>query len=204
MNNNQGLTLLELVVAIAISSIVLLCVGTFVSISTRTSSSTKANAMVSQETQTAMNQLNRMVMEATKGIYVFDRSDAVVAGTGADIILTIYNQGETGANDYVHMIVWMKKERELYYQKIEIEEDLTKDTAKDYIKSKVVTYLQNHMGDEKKFKDTHLMANYMADFAVDVSKVDQSIVTITVETSLTNRSNVSKNTITLRNQLQFQ
>ena len=202
--NNKGFSLLEVVVALAISSLVFICVSGFVSVGLRTSNTTKANSTVSQETQTTINQLNRMVMEATKAIYSYSSGeDTSFTALGADEVLMILNGGEDGANDYFHLIVWSKADYRLYYAKVEVTASLTEENVKSVVKTKAADYISNQMKADGKFKQINLMAEYVSEFTVDLSKINDSVATVEVTTSMNGRKNTSANNITLRNKLQF-
>jgi prepilin-type N-terminal cleavage/methylation domain-containing protein len=99
--NQKGFSLIELVVAIAILSIVGLGVVAFLSTSTQSYASVSQNVDVQEEAQTAVNQIVSLMQNAEMGITGTDRS-----GDGS---LLIYNE------DYRYVIV--QSGDKLYYLK---------------------------------------------------------------------------------------
>ena len=68
--NNKGLSLVELLISIAIFSIVMVAMFTMLSTATRSYNKNRAEAQAQNEAQSLMAQLENIIQDATQGVYV--------------------------------------------------------------------------------------------------------------------------------------
>lgn len=151
--NNHGFTLIELIVAIAIFMIVSTVVFQFVVTAANSYQRQSRDVELQYEAQLTMNQLQDMLVDANKGVsYTFNSAgnylltDNEIGDTVvSDKRLTIYNK------DKYFIIQWNASEQKLVYSEYRWDEDQWKKTA-----------------------DQVLMADYIGEFSVDLSKYEQN------------------------------
>lgn len=68
--NNKGLSLVELLISIAVFSIVMIAMFTVLSTATRSYNKNRAEAQAQNEAQSLMAQLENIIQDATQGVYV--------------------------------------------------------------------------------------------------------------------------------------
>lgn len=185
---NKGFSLVEVIVSIAIASIVLLCVSSFLSVSANVTKKTSATVLSQQETQRTMNQLNRYIMEATKGVRVYT-SSPIYKKT-----MVLYNDGNTAQEKYVQLIVYDESGANLYYDKVMVTGGFTGT------ESQVNQYITDTMRVAGKYDENKMMSSNVSSLDIYLDKIDQAIVKVSVTTSINGSVNTLTNKITLRNQ----
>ena len=194
--NNKGLTLIEVLVSIAIMSIVTVCVTGFINIGTKTSSKSQIESSLQREAQTTVNQKTDWVMEATRGIVVYgshgleeseieDPTD--LENTLYDMAVAIYSDTDTDELD-VQIIFYHKAKRKLYYHKQTIAAGL-RETG---IQSIAATLQAN--GWEK-----NLFAQYVEEFKIEQSTYNEQVFNVDIEFKLQQYSFDVSNRIKMRN-----
>lgn len=155
--DNRGLTLIELVVAVAISVIAVGAIWQFILVSTRAYESQKAESELQQEVQQTMNQMQNLLIDTNRAVayYYEDGADYVQLSSDYDAPkdaskrLEIYND-----NTAAHL-VWDKDEQEIIY----------KETTKDKAESTSDTDWESAV-----------LAEGVEELAVDVSQVEEKQV----------------------------
>uniref|UniRef100_UPI0040578E2E PilW family protein n=1 Tax=Acetatifactor sp. TaxID=1872090 RepID=UPI0040578E2E len=153
-NDNAGFSLVELLVAIAIFSIVSIAFFEFVMVALKHYQKETMEVEIQYEAQLAVNQLQDLMIDAKKGVsYTVNgmlsvRSDAEIpAGTTVNSKeVIVYN-----ANRY-YVVKWNAADRELVYSEYLREADATWTTV----------------------ADEQLMAEYISDFSVDLSLYERN------------------------------
>lgn len=107
MKKNAGFSLVELLVAITIATVVGAAVFAFMVVGARSFSSTSADVEVQNEAQVVFNQLQDMIVDTNIGIGYDDQADQT--------ILTMYNYDPDDADKHVYEIVYDKSASRLYY-----------------------------------------------------------------------------------------
>ena len=116
-NDNRGLSLVELLAAIAILAVATTAIMAFMNSATRNYSRGNAEATIQREAQVAMNQIIEILIDAQKGVtYTVDTTDVLKDAdataepdTISDKYLTVYN--DTG---FIRLH-WSKADSRIYY-----------------------------------------------------------------------------------------
>lgn len=161
--NNKGFTLIELIIALTIVTIVSVAVFSFAIVSSRTYQKQTKEVELQYESQLAMNQVQELLIDANRGVaYSYN---AVNQGTAA-IIETqmVHNDSEIPAGttvetkeiavcnqDKYYVIQWVADEHRLYYYEYKYN-----STGYDIIADKV------------------LMAEYVQSFSADLADMDKN------------------------------
>lgn len=153
-DDNAGFSLVELLVAIAIFSIVSIAFFEFLTVAIKHYQKETMEVEIQYEAQLAVNQLQDLMIDAKKGVsYTVNgitgiKSDAdIVAGTTVNSKeVTIYN------TDRYYIVKWNAADRELVYSEYKLESD----------------------GTWTEVADEQLMAEYISEFSVDLSLYDRN------------------------------
>lgn len=198
-NKNQGLTLIELVVTVAIIAIFMGIVTSFITSSSNEFRSTSSNAKVQMQTQQIIDELENVIIDANRGVYyaVDDNqvmndipSDTSIATTGSGIkqfqIFTI-ESGSDICN--VHTFIWNSVDKTLKY-------------------SNNPAPVASANFEEFKLKGTVLSANEslvmdnVNDFCVDLTRVTSGkIVKFYLSTEEKGKKIATEHTVNLRNRV---
>ena len=193
LKDQRGLTLVELLVAVAIASIVAVSVGTFMVVGARTFTSTSSEVNLQHESQLAYNQLQDLIIDTTLGVtyaYVPDSvgSSEIMILSDADIPAgtTVVQKKIYMYNDsVVYVVIWDAADLELYYEEYEVAIDgsgnMTLGAA----------------------RETHaLMAEYITYFGIDVTRLEEKrIVRVDMTYEKANRNYNASYNITIRNKI---
>ncbi len=191
---NKGFSLVELIVVIAIFSVVGVVVGSFLFAASRAYSINANELTLQDEAQLVANQVQEMFLDTSYGVsYQYVATDA----TGAELIQYMENDAATppagtltkkdifiyGKDHYYHLF-WKKDVSQLY----------------------LLEYAKNASGDyapvEGMPSEGVLLGEFITDFTVDLSKVasDRMIsFNIMFEKQGTNRDYLVARTVSLRN-----
>lgn len=104
-NNNKGLTLLEMIISIAIMSIVIVTITSFMVTGTKMFGASNNEIQLQQEAQLALSNVENRIIDAKRGVRCDD--------DGTQVILTVFN-ATTGAEQKEY-IVWNKSDKKIYY-----------------------------------------------------------------------------------------
>ena len=141
--NNKGITLLELIVAMAISIIVVLMIVSFINSSFRVFRKTNDLVQLQMEAQTSVNQLVNLAIEA-KAI-----SNETVILADKDIRYQIDRADLAGYHDYA--VIWRKDFKKLYLVELVPPFNAIGDISFD---------------SEEHFDQEYLLAEYVEDFSI--------------------------------------
>lgn len=193
LKDQRGLTLVELLIAIAIASIVTVSVGSFMVVGARTFTSTSSEVNLQHESQLAFNQLQDLVIDTTLGVtyaYVPDAigtaevnilsdSDIPAATTVVQKKLYMYN------DTVVYVVIWDEANSELYYEEYDVAIDSSGNMT---------------LGAAR---ETHaLMAEYITYFGADLTRLaEKSIVRVDMTYEKANKNYSSSYNITVRNKV---
>ncbi len=151
MKNNRGVTLVELLVTVAILSVVLLIAMSFMTTGSRTFAEGNAEAKVQKEAELAVNQMEDMIIDVNGGV------DWVKDDVTGDRELILYNAGgDSGVVEYTkESIIYKKSEHKILCSKW----DMVFDTAANEYKI-----------DSPRYTD-QLLAENVTQFEADISDV---------------------------------
>lgn len=185
--NNKGFSLIELIITVAILTIITSAILGFIVTGTKSYGNVNEEVELQQEAQLSFNQLSDLIIDSTNGIkYYYNDNENKIILTDSDITetvtsktLAIYNTvKEAGVEKkYIYNIIWKKSEKKLYLRKDTIAATgaVTKGTPE-------------------------LMAEYVNDFSPSLAKA-QKKKKVVIELSFVknNKSYVSKKNFALRN-----
>lgn len=190
--NNKGFSLIELIISVAILTIITSAILGFIITSTKSYGNVSEEVEIQQESQLSLNQIADLVVDSTNGIkYYYNDdesktilSDADISGDATSKTLAIYNivrETESGVvveKKYIYNIIWKKSESKIYLRKDSIDSSTGLVTK----------------GDEA------LMVEYVTAFSPSLVKVEsKKKVSISMSFLRNNKTyNVSKN-FALRN-----
>lgn len=151
--NNAGLSLVELLVSIAIFSIVSIAFFEFLMVAVRHYQKEKTEVEVQYEAQLTVNQLQDLLVDAKKGVsyLVNDRDfilndDGIVTGDVESKQLIVYD------TDRYYKITWSAAQERLLYSE----------------------YIQKNDGAWDEVAGDVLMAEYVREFSVDLSSFERN------------------------------
>lgn len=161
---NKGFSLVELIVVIAIFSVVAVAVGGFLYTANRTYSVSATELDIQEEAQLVANQLQEMVMDSALGISYqytllntdssvdvgYATDDAEIPTTGALNKKELFIYG----NDCYYIIYWKKDDSKLYYVEYKLD-----SSSGSYMLADGMT------------SDGVLLGEYISQFSVDMSKL---------------------------------
>lgn len=197
--DSRGFTLVELLIAIAIASVIGAAVFGFIVVGAKSFSSTSSDINVQHEAQLVFNQVQDLLVDTAIGVdYMYSdsantdkivSSDAEIPATATEKKLVMYNYDPDDDSKHVYEVVWNVAESRLYYS--EYLPLLSVDGAgvSTVSKGSVVHGMQ-------------LMGENVVDFAVDLSDmVSKRIVRVDFEFMRGTKNYRSSHNITLRNQI---
>lgn len=187
-HNNRGLSLVELVVAMAIGSIVALAAVLFVGKSLRSYTVATDTINLQKESQVLMDQLAGWIMEGNRAVV---QDDAVVGK-----VLVIYQipvqqdskkvPGEHKASQTASKrIIWTQNQK-LYMIREEGISDVNTDS----------TLIQSNMA-----VDENCVSEYMEQFFVSIDATNPAKVTLDLKLSKGEQNHSVSDTVLIRNQL---
>lgn len=192
MKENRGITLVEVVITVAMLSIVLLIATSFMTIGSRTFTKGNADTQVQKEAELAVNQLENMIIDVNSGVQLTE--DAV----SGDKTLTLYNEVSGGAYTK-ESIIYRAAEHKILYSKWDAAYDVS---TKTYLEGSAIYTNQLLSENVKRFEaDT---GDVYMDTAKDGSSVEvvKSIrLTVEYEDSSGQVSYAASPIVTLRNRV---
>lgn len=174
--NNKGITLLELIISMAISVIVVLMIVSLINTSFKVFRKTNDRVNLQMESQTSMNQLVNLAIEA-KSI-----TDAVVIQNNVDIRYQIESLDLTGYHDYA--IIWRKDYKKLYLVELIPPMNAIEDISFD---------------SEEHFDQEYMLAEYVDNFSITSVGTDAALKKIVLHMALGDEEYEISKDITLRN-----
>lgn len=180
--DNRGLTLVELLVSIAIASIVSIAIFSFMIVGARSFQKTSADVNVQHESQLVLNQLQDLLVDTNVGVeYNKDESTS-------DATLTLYNYDSGNPDKHVYEVVYQAAEKKLFYNEYS---PLASGEGASRIVSKGSTIYQQQ-----------LLGENIASFTVDLSALEKKrVVRVDLEVERTQSKYKTSSNITLRNRI---
>ncbi|MDD6810950.1 MAG: prepilin-type N-terminal cleavage/methylation domain-containing protein [Lachnospiraceae bacterium] len=200
--NQSGFTLVELLICIAILSVVAASVCSFIIVGSKSYASANTEISLQQEAQMAMNQMSDVIIDTTRSVnYIgypegstsgeLAEKDADFSFQAVDKTLTLYNGEENGkdgsgnpiivagsGNQKNYQFYWSKADEELYYSEIDVTQD-------------------SFSGAERV-----LLAEHVSGFSADLSQVEEKrIVQLTLTFAYNGKEYTTTNNITIRNKV---
>jgi prepilin-type N-terminal cleavage/methylation domain-containing protein len=193
LKKNKGLTLVELIVAIAISVIVFGSIISFLLVSTNLFKNSNTETNIQNEAQLTSNRLHDMLVDASAGVAYYVGSNVKVYNDTDDTAeskkLYIYdwdedaNGGSDNSKVTVYCITFDRAAKELQYSFYQYVADETEPTV-----------------------ESNILAQYVTDFKMQLYDPDSTTNTISsnqvkyqITFTLNDRSYKTESTVTLRN-----
>lgn len=107
VENNKGLTLLEMIISVAIMSIVIVTITSFMVTGTKMFGASHDEIQLQQEAQLALSNVENRIIDAKMGIRCDD--------DGTQVILTVFNENDVTSTDAKEYIVWNRNDKKIYY-----------------------------------------------------------------------------------------
>lgn len=154
MSKNRGFTLVELLLSIAILSIVLTTVTALMLSGSRQFTKGNADATMQREAQLVVNQIEDMVIDTNGGIFYTDEA------SGRKLVL--YNAvSSSGTITYTKEVIeWVAADKEILYHKFNVRKDATTNTFvedgtiyADQLMAENITDFKVDLSDTKKDRD---------------------------------------------------
>lgn len=174
MRNNKGLSLIELIVAIAILAVAGVAILGFVMNTSSSYAKTNKEVKLQYEQQLAVNQVRDMIVESDKGIY-FDSASKTLAFYGA-------TKKVSGTTVYpVSVISFKDAEKKMYFG------------TKEFTSAADVTFAS--------VVDLKLLSDNVKDFNIDLTQVSKDKVQFQITFVVGDKEQTVKETVALRNRL---
>lgn len=185
--NNRGFTLIEVIVTLAILSVVSGSIVGFMVMASNQYRSSNTEVNLQFESQVVMNQIKDLIIDANKGVaYAAPDADGAEHTGMYDAELPQQESGSTVKRLYIYknlpvdIVTWKEEERELYYSTASLGADKTLQGETDQV----------------------LMSKYVSEFSVDLRDLESKrIVKITLTLASGSRHYTSNHTIYLRNKV---
>lgn len=204
INDQRGFTLVELLIGIVILSLVVVAIGSFMVVGSRSYAAANTEIILQQEAQLAMNQISDVIIDTTRsvnyagyaagdGTPVLAEKDADFTFTPEDKTLTLFNGVDTvdedgnvvtvngSGNQKNYQFYYNKEEETLYYSEIDVTDtSFPADEASGQV----------------------VLAEYVTDFSVDLTQVvEKRVVQISMSFESNNKTYTTSNNITIRNKV---
>lgn len=193
--NQKGFTLVELIIAVAILTVVTVSVCSFIIVCSRNYASANTEIMLQQEAQLALNQISDAIIDTTGSINYGGKSggtsstemvlkDSEFSGEPTEKTLIVVNKPDPGSHNHnpSYRFDWNKDEGVIYFN--------TSDTVTD----------DSHP--EPVFDDTKraVLAQHVKEFHFDISQFEEDrIVMFSFVFENSGREYKTSNNVTVRN-----
>lgn len=159
--DQSGFTLVELIIAVAVSAIVVSAVCGFMIVGSRSYTSVNTELMLQQEAQLTLNRITDVMIDATGSINYGDDErlvcgDLEFGSEPAVKILVVVNQGDEENPGLSYRFDWNREEKILYFS--------TSDTLMDGKRLEPVFQENNRA----------VLAEHVTEFQVDLSQLEES------------------------------
>ena len=181
--NENGFTLVELLIAMTIAALVGTSIFQFMVVGTRSFSSTSSDISIQHESQLVFNQMQDLIVDTAIGIdYLYSDSsvtDVIVANeseipaTATEKKLIMYNYDPADASKHVYEMVWNVAEERVYYS--EYLPSVSEETQAD---GTVIERVDKGAA----VHTLQLMGENIVDFTVDLSQmISKRVVRVDLE-----------------------
>ena len=193
--NHKGFTLVELIIAVAILSIVTLAVCGFIVVGSRSYTSANTDVMLQQEAQLALNQISDVIIDTTDSINYGGKSDSAsememvlkdseFSEEPTEKCLVVVNKKASNNDNPSYWFSWNKAEEVIYF-----------NTSDDVV---------DESNPEPNFVDADkaVLAQHVKEFHVDISQFEQNrVVKVSMTFANGGREYTTSNNITVRNRV---
>lgn len=193
--NHKGFTLVELIIAVAIMSIVTLAVCGFIVVGSRSYTSANTDVMLQQEAQLALNQISDVIIDTTDSINYGGKSDSAsememvlkdseFSEEPTEKCLVVVNKKASNNDNPSYWFSWNKAEEVIYF-----------NTSDDVV---------DESNPEPNFVDADkaVLAQHVKEFHVDISQFEQNrVVKVSMTFANGGREYTTSNNITVRNRV---
>ncbi|MCR5507503.1 MAG: prepilin-type N-terminal cleavage/methylation domain-containing protein [Lachnospiraceae bacterium] len=191
--NDRGFSLVELLIAVAIATIVGGAIFGFMTVGAKNFSWNSAEVNLQNESQLAFNQMQELIIDTAVGVEYFDKDGASETKVEKDSEIDPSHDKLLRLNnyDYVYEIYWDRSDEKLYYG--EYTASITGDVvSKGPSTLDAPTFESNYV----------LMSEYITGFAVDLSRlVSNRVVRVDLVYEKQGKTLATSHNITLRNQV---
>lgn len=193
--NHKGFTLVELIIAVAIMSIVTLAVCGFIIVSSRSYTAANTDVMLQQEAQLALNQITDVIIDTTDSINYGGKSDSAsememvlkdseFGEEPTEKCLVVVNKKASNNDNPSYWFSWNKAEEVIYF-----------NTSDDVVDE---SNPEPHFVDA----DKAVLAQHVKEFHVDISQFEQNrVVMVSMTFANGGREYTTSNNITVRNRV---
>lgn len=193
--NHKGFTLVELIIAVAILSIVTLAVCGFIMVGSRSYTSANTDVMLQQEAQLALNQISDVIIDTTDSINYGGKSDdasememvlkdSEFSEKPTEKCLVVVNKKASNNDNPSYWFSWNKAEEVIYF-----------NTSDDVVDE---SNPEPHFVDA----DKAVLAQHVKEFHVDISQFEQNrVVKVSMTFANGGREYTTSNNITVRNRV---
>ncbi len=193
--NHKGFTLVELIIAVAILSIVTLAVCGFIVVGSRSYTSANTDVMLQQEAQLALNQISDVIIDTTDSINYGGKSDSAsememvlkdseFSEEPTEKCLVVVNKKASNNDNPSYWFSWNKAEEVIYF-----------NTSDDVVDE---SNPEPHFVDA----DKAVLAQHVKEFHVDISQFEQNrVVMVSMTFANGGREYTTSNNITVRNRV---
>lgn len=205
--NQKGFTLVELIIAVAILSVVTLAVCGFIVVGSRSYTSANTDIMLQQDAQLALNQMSDVIIDTTESISYSGLvggsmqavlKDSEFSGEVTDKCLTVVNKNPEPDDLNQNPSYWFyysKDDETIYFNEVKLYDGIADPVAgptESEIKDKF----------DAASTDKAVLVEHVTDFSVDVSQFEQNrVVMLALTFENGNRMYSTSNNVTVRNRI---
>lgn len=193
--DHKGFTLVELIIAVAIMSIVTLAVCGFIVVGSRSYASANTDIMLQQEAQLALNQISDVIIDTTDSINYGGKDDAAsemqmvlkdseFSTEPTEKCLIVINKKDGNNDNPSYWFSWNKTDEVIYFN--------TSDDVVD----------ESNPKPEFVDADKAILAQHVKELHIDISQFEENrVVMISMTFANGNREYTTSNNITVRNKV---
>lgn len=205
--NQKGFTLVELIIAIAILSVVTLAVCGFIVVGSRSYTSANTDIMLQQDAQLALNQMSDVIIDTTESISYSGLvggsmqtvlKDSEFSGEVTDKCLAVVNKKPETDDLNQNPSYWFyysKDDETIYFNEVDLYDGIANPDAgptASEIKDKF----------DAASTDKAVLAEHVTEFSVDISQFEQNrVVMLALTFENGNRMYTTSNNVTVRNRI---
>ena len=187
--NQKGFTLVELIIAVAILAIVMLAVGGFIVVGSRSYTSANTDIMLQQEAQLALNQISDVIIDTTDSINYGNGTENVLkdsefSSEPDEKILMVVNKKDGNNDNDSYLFEWSKDTGTIYFN--------TSDTVVD----------DAHPKPDFVTAKRAILAQHVKELHIDISQFEENrVVMVSMTFENGNREYTTSNNVTVRNRI---